>query len=106
MNRTVITTVSTEPDLPTHINPCCPSCTPQTSFPCRILFFLVILGLDLADLFSDWLLFVDVYLTEEGLVYGPPEAAATYCLLAFSIIGTVTFVFEAVNLWWEVSRLI
>ena len=86
------------------MNPCCPSCTPQHSLPCRILFFLVIFGLDLADLFSDWLLYVDVSLAEEGLVYGPPGDAAINALLAFSIIGSVTFLFEAVNLWWEVFR--
>ena len=58
----------------------------------------------MADLFSDWLLYVDVSLAEEGLVYGPPGDAAIYALLAFSIIGSLTFVFEAVNLWWEVFR--
>lgn len=90
--------------MPTHNNPCCTTCTPHHSFPCKILFFLAILALDFADLISDWLLFVDVILTREGLVYGPPENAAIYALLAFSIVGTVTFIFEAVNLWWEVFR--
>ncbi|XP_070204398.1 uncharacterized protein [Littorina saxatilis] len=93
-----------ETDLPTHVNLCCKSCTPQKSYPCRIIFFLIILGLDIADLFSDWLLYVDVSLAEEGLVYGPPEDAAIWALLAFSIVGSITFVFEGVNLWWEVFR--
>ena len=91
-------------DLPTHENRCCPSCTPQHSTPCRILFFLAICGLDLADLISDWLLYADVSLAEQGLVYGPPGRAAVHALLAFSIVGILTFLFEVINLWWEVFR--
>nr|KAG5713298.1 hypothetical protein BaRGS_007825 [Batillaria attramentaria] len=62
------------------------------------------MGLDIADLASDWLLYIDVSLAEEGLVYGPPEDSAVIALLVFSIIGTFTFIFEGVNLWWEVFR--
>ncbi|XP_061188464.1 uncharacterized protein LOC133196616 [Saccostrea echinata] len=70
----------------------------------KVFVFLVVLVLDSADLISDWLLFRDVFITEEGLVYGPPEDALTYALLAFSILGTLTFIFEVVNLWWEIFR--
>lgn len=70
----------------------------------KVFVFLVVLGLDSADLISDWLLFRDVFSTEEGLVYGPPEDALTYALLSFSILGTLTFLFEVVNLWWEIFR--
>lgn len=37
-------------------------------------------------------------------MYGPLEESTTWALLAFSIIGSLTFVFEGVNLWWEVFR--
>ena len=70
----------------------------------KVCVFLVVLTLDGADLISDWLLFRDVFVTTEGLVYGPPEDALTYALLAFSILGTFTFIFEVVNLWWEIFR--
>ncbi|XP_076453351.1 uncharacterized protein LOC143288600 [Babylonia areolata] len=83
---------------------CGKHCSPRHSKACRIIFFLTLFGLDVLDLFSDWLLFADVSITEEGLVYGPPGNSVTYALLAFSIVGTVTFLFEGVNLWWEVFR--
>nr|KAG5713295.1 hypothetical protein BaRGS_007822 [Batillaria attramentaria] len=60
--------------------------------------------LDLLDLLSDWLLFADVITTERGLVYGPPGDDVVYSLLLFSILGTILFVFEAVNLWRDVFR--
>lgn len=81
---------------------CCVKVRDKTSF--KVFVFLVVLTLDAADLFSDWLLFRDVFVTQEGLVYGPPEDALTYALLAFSILGTFTFIFEVVNLWWEIFR--
>lgn len=70
----------------------------------KIVVFMVVVCLDGVDLVTDWLLFRDVIMAEEGLVYGPPEDALTYSLLAFSIIGTITFVFEISNLWWEIFR--
>ena len=70
----------------------------------KVCVFLVVLGLDSADLIADWLLFRDVYMVKPGLVYGPPEDAIVYALLAFSIIGSLTFIFEIVNLWWEIFR--
>jgi hypothetical protein len=70
----------------------------------KCIVFLAVSALNSADLVCDWLLFKDVIMTQEGLVYGPPEPVITWCLLAFSILGTFTFVFEIVNLWWEVFR--
>ena len=65
---------------------------------CDIFIFVVVVILDLSDLFSDWLLYYDVKNVEPGLVYGVPEQGVVTCLLVFSIIGTITFVFEIVNL--------
>lgn len=70
----------------------------------QIMVFMVVVCLDGVDLVTDWLLFRDVIMAEEGLVYGPPEDALTFSLLAFSIIGTLTFIFEISNLWWEIFR--
>ncbi|KAK3084314.1 hypothetical protein FSP39_011484 [Pinctada imbricata] len=70
----------------------------------KIIVFLIVVALDGADLFADWLLFRDMIQTEEGLVYGPPEGALLWSQLAFSIVGTFTFAFEVVNLWWEIFR--
>lgn len=87
------------------IEKCCPwvhTVRHKMWFKCFV--FLIVFGLDATDLICDWLLFKDVFLTEEGLVYGPPEPAITWSLLAFSILGTFTFIFEISNLWWEVFR--
>ncbi|XP_069110631.1 uncharacterized protein [Argopecten irradians] len=65
---------------------------------------LIVFVLDMADLFADWLLFRDVYTIKEGLVYGPPPETLTYALLTFSVVGTVTFTFEVVNLVKEVCH--
>lgn len=70
----------------------------------HITIFLFLLGNDLADFVSDWLFFADVVIADKGLVYGPPDPAAVWCLLLFSIIGTITFIFECANLWWESFR--
>lgn len=82
--------------------PCCGRLHNKFGFKCVV--FLLVLGLDAADLVSDWLLYADVAAAEEGLVYGPPEDVLRYSLLTFSIIGSLTFIFEIVNLWWEVFR--
>ncbi|XP_052774216.1 uncharacterized protein LOC128212873 [Mya arenaria] len=82
--------------------PCCGKLREKFYF--KVLVFMMVLLLDAADLVSDWLLFHDVIMTKEGLVYGPPEDALKYSLLVFSIIGTITFAFEVANLWWEVFR--
>ncbi|KAK7506154.1 hypothetical protein BaRGS_00002876 [Batillaria attramentaria] len=71
---------------------------------CRRMYFWLMVILDGTDLLSDWLLYVDVRLTEKGLVYGPPGDAVVHSLLAFSVIGTVLFLFEALNLWRDVFR--
>ena len=74
------------------------------SFKFKVFVFLLVFCLDAVDLVSDWLLYRDVASTEEGLVYGPPEDALKWSLLAFSIVGSLTFTFEVVNLWWEIFR--
>ena len=87
------------------VEKCCP-CVKKIKhkmwFKCCV--FLLVFGLDAIDLVCDWWLFKDVFMTEEGLVYGPPSKVIIWCLLAFSVLGTVTFVFEIANLWWEVFR--
>ena len=85
-----------------------------TKFPCyqklhnsfcfKVFVFLLMFCLDAVDLVSDWLLYHDVATTEQGLVYGPPEDVLIWLLLAFSIVGSLTFSFEVVNLWWEIFR--
>ena len=82
--------------------PCCGKLHDKFWF--KLLVFLLVLGLDTADLISDWLLYHDVSQTEEGLVYGPVNDATKYSLLAFSIIGSLTFTFEVINLWLEIFR--
>ena len=69
--------------------------------PSRCLIFCVLFSFGLADCLTDWLLYVDVSLMEEGLVYGPPGDAAVYALLVFSIIGSFTLVLVAVDLWQD-----
>ena len=85
-------------------NPCCPGLTPQDNKLCRHALFGVLLSLGLFDMVTDWLLFTDVSLMEEGLVYGPPGKATIYALLTFSTIGSVTFLFEVVNLWLDLYK--
>ncbi|XP_053375524.1 uncharacterized protein LOC128547303 [Mercenaria mercenaria] len=82
--------------------PCCGHLHDKLCF--KLFVFLAVFLLDAVDLVSDWLLYVDVAGAEEGLVYGPPEDILRYSLLAFSIIGSFTFTFEIVNLWWDVFR--
>jgi len=82
------------------MSPCCHDCTPEKNLTCRKVVFVLIVVLELVDLVSDWLVYADFSQMEKGLVFGPPEDAVIYALLAFSIIGTFTFFLEAVNLWW------
>lgn len=82
--------------------PCCGRLREKFCF--KVFVFLLVVALDAADLISDWLLYRDVSATEEGLVYGPPEPVLRYSLLAFSIVGSITFTFEITNLWWEIFR--
>ncbi|KAH3716917.1 uncharacterized protein LOC127855117 [Dreissena polymorpha] len=82
--------------------PFCQQC--HNKFGFKLFVFLLVVSLDIADLVSDWLLFHDVWLAKEGLVYGPPEDIVKYLLLAFSVLGTLTFLFEISNLWWDIFR--
>lgn len=82
--------------------PCCR--TLHDKFCFKLVVFLAVFVLDAVDLVSDWLLYADVAGAEEGLVYGPPEDVIRYLLLTFSIIGSLTFTFEIINLWWEIFR--
>ncbi|XP_071093383.1 uncharacterized protein [Haliotis cracherodii] len=68
----------------------------------QVIVFMIILGLDIADLLSDWLFYADVSIAEQGLVYGLPDQGAVIALLFFSIIGTITFIFEVCNLGKEI----
>ena len=76
----------------------------HNSLKFKVFVFLLVFCLDAVDLISDWLLYSDVAKTERGLVYGPPEEALVWSLLAFSIVGSLTFTFEVINLWWEIFR--
>lgn len=82
--------------------PCCGRLHDKFCF--KLFVFLLVFVLDVVDLIADWLLYRDVTATQEGLVYGPIEDSLRYLLLAFSIIGSLTFTFEIINLWWEVFR--
>ncbi|KAI8749129.1 uncharacterized protein LOC106080277 isoform X2 [Biomphalaria glabrata] len=70
----------------------------------HILAFLFLVGNDIADFISDWLFWAEVRVVGKGIVYGEPDQAAVWALLAFCIVGTITFIFEIVNLWWESFR--
>ena len=65
---------------------------------------LFVFANDVADLFADWLFFADVELMKPGLVYGPPSDSVWWAILIFSIIGTILFFMEAVNLYYETVR--
>ncbi|XP_052819711.1 uncharacterized protein LOC128245551 [Mya arenaria] len=82
--------------------PCCHRIKYKLGF--KIALYLILVSTDLIDLVSDWLLFRDVISTEEGLVFGPVEDTLKYLLLAFSIIGTFTYIFEISNYGWEIFR--
>ena len=70
----------------------------------KVFVFLLIFCLNVVDLLSDWLLYHDVATTEKGLVFGPPEDAIVWLILAFSVVGSMILPFEVVNLWWESFR--
>lgn len=76
----------------------------RNNFCFKTVVFTAVMALNAVDMIADWLLFRDVFETQEGLVYGPPDKAITYSLLTFSILGTLTFLFEVANLWWEIYR--
>ena len=64
----------------------------------QVFVFIVIFGLNTADMVSDWFLFHDVDAAEEGLVFGPPDRKIWCALLAFSILGSVILPLEILNL--------
>lgn len=68
----------------------------------QIILFSCVLLFDVADMFSDWSLFCDVIKIKSGLVFGPPETEIIYALLCFSVLGTITFSVEIVNVWLEI----
>ncbi|CAG2236493.1 unnamed protein product [Mytilus edulis] len=68
----------------------------------QIILFSFVLLFDVADMFSDWSLFCDVIKIKSGLVFGPPETGIIYALLCFSVLGTITFSVEIVNVWLEI----
>ncbi|XP_011435497.3 uncharacterized protein [Magallana gigas] len=63
----------------------------------QIFVFFVMVGLNIADLTNDWLLYHDVDAAEEGLAFGPTEESVRIALLFFSITGAVIFLFEIIN---------
>ncbi|XP_059178007.1 uncharacterized protein LOC131957299 [Physella acuta] len=67
----------------------------------HVITFIFLLGIDLADFICDWLFFTDVSSAEKGLVYGVPDKIIVRAILAFCIVGSVTFILEIVNLWKE-----
>lgn len=76
-------------------------CTTSTRKKC---FYAVLIVTDIIDLLSDWLFYYDLKVTEKGLVYGPPEEATLKALLAFCIVGTAVFVFDALVLGCTLFR--
>lgn len=50
--------------------------------------------LNVLDFVSDWLMFYGAMTYQDGLVYGPLDKSVVYALLAFCIIGTLTFILE------------
>lgn len=79
---------------------CCVKVWDKISF--KVFVFLVVLMFDVVDLFFDWLLFRDVFVIQEGFVYGFLEDVLIYVLFVFFIFGIFIFIFEVVNFWWEI----
>lgn len=79
---------------------CCVKVWDKISF--KVFVFLVVLMFDVVDLFFDWLLFRDVFVIQEGFVYGFLDDVLIYVLFVFFIFGIFIFIFEVVNFWWEI----
>ena len=62
----------------------------------QVLVFLSLLAIDSADMINDWLFYNDMHLLQKGLVFGPIESSLLNALLAFSIIGVLTFLLEVI----------
>ncbi|KAI8749133.1 hypothetical protein BgiMline_028439 [Biomphalaria glabrata] len=56
---------------------------------------------NVAHFINDWLFYTDVKDMGTGIVYGEPDQDAVRALLAFSIIGTLAFIFEIIKLFLE-----
>lgn len=69
---------------------------------CQFLVFFIILAIDLADMINDWLLYHDMSVQKQGLVFGPLDSKLLHALLGFSIIGVITFILELVFLGREI----
>ncbi|KAK0055064.1 hypothetical protein Bpfe_015640 [Biomphalaria pfeifferi] len=67
----------------------------------HVVAFLLLAGLNAAHTVNDWLFYTDIKEMGKGIVYGEPDQDAARALLAFSIIGTLAFIFELTNLWRE-----
>ena len=70
----------------------------------QVFVFLVLLAIDLADMINDWLFYNDMHHLQNGLVFGPIESSLLNTLLAFSIIGVLTFLLEVILVGREIFR--
>ena len=74
-----------------------------TEHPYLYCFILVtITTLDSAQIANDWLFFKDVYRLDKGLVYGPLNAYILMLILLICGLGTLIFLFEILNLFYDV----
>jgi len=104
MGKAVIkSTLEVDPST-VECDPCKNKPAISQSCQCRKLLFLVLVVTELADFLSDWLFYLDISLLQKGLVYGPVGPLKLWLLLFFSVIGSVTFFIEVMNLWWETFR--
>ncbi|GFS17387.1 hypothetical protein ElyMa_006821000 [Elysia marginata] len=71
---------------------------------CLYLAALFVLLNDVADFVTDWLFFADVNKMKAGLVYGPPESSVWWAILIFNIVGSVLFLMETINLYYETKH--
>ncbi|GFO09824.1 hypothetical protein PoB_003632900 [Plakobranchus ocellatus] len=68
-----------------------------------LLLFFVFLT-DFADFACDWLFFVDIQLTKQGLVYGAVGDDVRWSVLFFSVLGTILFALETCNFYKETKH--
>ncbi|XP_052071025.1 uncharacterized protein LOC127709475 [Mytilus californianus] len=68
--------------------------TGKMSFRFSVFFILGII--EVADLISDWLFYVEMSKQEKGIVFGPIDKMFLHAILAFCCIGIVTFIVEMV----------
>ena len=70
----------------------------------QVFVFLSLLAIDSADMINDWLFYNDMHLLQKGLVFGPIESSLLNTLLAFSIIGVLTFLLEVILVGREIFQ--